>query len=428
MSSVENIQLWETLLKKSSKNNQQSLQSDGTLLLVGDPGCGKRSVAEALSALSPSSGVKTTDLSTLSGADYPEFISYSYFSLGEEGQKVDVWRMGHKAFTNAADLVLNPKRDNNLVIAVAVDVSDPDCATTLYTWLQAVNSAIDTYMSHLPEPIPAASSGQEESKDSGSSRQRPAVLVVGCKADSLEVQELDALASSKARQGGLRAVCLHEGVSGMVFTAAAPSSGGSTAPAHNCQALRGLISGRLSGAHAAGADMHIQEGTIDVIIPDTSLDSPELILSATDVDAKLVLQSIQAAAPLRKAATSEEGSSEGDAKTSLASVLLEEESQWLRQFQGVEKEVSPEATALTNDSNTSTTSTATSEKTRRKSTTTPNPLASVGSKSSAAAGLASLLESKEGSVKAPRKKKPVGGDKKEKKESPRGFFEDLLTK
>ena len=92
---------------------------------------------------------------------------------------------------------------------VAVDVSDPDCATILYKWLQSVNAAIDTYMSHHPEPTPASNSGQEETKDTGSSGRRPSVLVVGCKADSLEVQELDALANSKARQGGLRAVCLH---------------------------------------------------------------------------------------------------------------------------------------------------------------------------------------------------------------------------
>mmetsp|Transcript_16495 Transcript_16495/g.27550 ORF Transcript_16495/g.27550 Transcript_16495/m.27550 type:complete len:423 (-) Transcript_16495:163-1431(-) len=422
MSSIENIQLWETLLKKSSKSDQQSPQSDGTLLLVGDPGCGKRSLAKALSAMSPSSGVNTTDSSE---SDYPEFISYSYFTVGEEGQKVDVWRMGREAFANAADLVLNPVRDNNVVIAVAIDVSDADCATTLYKWLQTVNTAIDTYMSHSPEP--AASSGQEETKDTGSSG-RPTVLVVGCKADSLEVQELDALASSKARQGGLRAVCLHEGVSGMVFTAAAPPAGGNTTAALNCEALRELISGRLVGSSPTGIDMHIQEGTTDVIIPDTSLDSAELIRSATDVDAKLVLQSIQAAAHTTKSTTDKDSSAEGSSTTSLTSVLLEDESQWLRQFQGVEKEVPSEITAHTNDLNTSTSSAATNEKPqRRKSTTTPNPLAAVGSKSSAAAGLASLLEGKEGSTKAPRKKKPAG-DKKEKKESPRGFFEDLLTK
>lgn len=424
MSSVENIQLWETLLKKSSKNDQQSPQSDGTLLLVGDPGCGKRSLAEALSALSPSTVVKPTDSS---GDDYPEFISYSYFTIGEEGQKVDVWRMGREAFTNAADLVLNPERANNLVIAVAVDVSDPDCATTLYTWLQSVNSAIDTFMSRRAESTPAASSGQEETKDSGPSEQRPSVLVVGCKADSLEVQELDALASCKTRQGGLRAVCLHEGVSGMVFTAAAPSTGGDTAAALNCKALRGLISGRLSCSSATGIDMHIQEGTTDVIIPDTSLDSAELILSATDVNAKLILQSIQAASATGKPTTDDENISEKGTTTSFASVLLEDESQWLRQFQGVEKEVPLEAAALS-DTNVLNSTATISEKTRRKSTTTTNPLAAVGSKSSAAAGLASLLEGKEGTVKATRKKKPVGGDMKEKKESPRGFFEDLLTK
>jgi hypothetical protein len=64
----------------------------------------------------------------------------------------------------------------------------------------------------------------------------------------------------------------------------------------------------------------------------------------------------------------------------------------------------------------------------------PNPLANpTGAKASASTGLASLLEGKEstgaGTGKGLRKKSSSGGgEKKVKKESPRGFFEDLLTK
>lgn len=60
--------------------------------------------------------------------------------------------------------------------------------------------------------------GQEESKTSpreggggggGGGVWRPAVLVVGCKADTLAADDVEGLARSKATQGALRAVCLH---------------------------------------------------------------------------------------------------------------------------------------------------------------------------------------------------------------------------
>ena len=44
----------------------------------------------------------------------------------------------------------------------------------------------------------------------------------------------------------------------MVFTAAAPRAESTTTAALNCQALRGLISGRLAGLSSTGTDMHIQ--------------------------------------------------------------------------------------------------------------------------------------------------------------------------
>ena len=125
MSSTENIQLWETLLKKSSKSNQQ--QGGGTLLLVGETGCGKQSLAAALSSLSsPTStssgtGAPSSSPSIPAVAKYPEYISYSYFNAGGDGEdysdglKVDVWRMCRETFTDSADLILDPSRVTNNV-------------------------------------------------------------------------------------------------------------------------------------------------------------------------------------------------------------------------------------------------------------------------------------------------------------------------
>ena len=109
------------------------------------------------------------------------------------------------------------------MIAVAIDVSQPDCATTLYRWLGLVNSAVDEFAARRREKVSdsgaGAGAGQEESKSSppclsltpegGGAGWRPEVLVVGCKADTLAAEEVDSLARSKATQGALRAVYLH---------------------------------------------------------------------------------------------------------------------------------------------------------------------------------------------------------------------------
>ena len=90
----------------------------------------------------------------------------------------------------------------------------------------------------------------------------------------------------------------------------------------------------------------LQDGTTDVIIPDMRADTDALILSATDVQASLVMDSVRqhtAAHPPThnsNASSSLEGSGEtgssargGDVSSSLSSVVLEEEGVWLRQFQ-----------------------------------------------------------------------------------------------
>jgi hypothetical protein len=120
---------------------------------------------------------------------------------------------------------------SQMVIAVAVDVSQPDCATTLFSWLALVNATLDRYIArcneeHISSALSSSSSsaGVEESKDKHTdpdtdpdtgkpppscARTRPPVLVVGCKADTLEASDVEGMARSKAVQGALRAVCLH---------------------------------------------------------------------------------------------------------------------------------------------------------------------------------------------------------------------------
>jgi hypothetical protein len=117
MSSTANIQLWESLLKKSSKNNQQQQQKgDGTLLLLGDTGCGKRSLADSLSSLSSSSSTSSNNNEPLLAEErYPEYISYSYFNAaGEDGLKINMWRMCRGTFRDSHDLILNPSRGENV--------------------------------------------------------------------------------------------------------------------------------------------------------------------------------------------------------------------------------------------------------------------------------------------------------------------------
>ena len=93
----------------------------------------------------------------------------------------------------------------------------------------------------------------------------------------------------------------------------------------------------------------LQDGTTDVVIPDVSLDSADLIRSATDVDVGLVLENIEPAHTVEKPNSGSDVSSES-ATPSLASVALEEESQWLRQFLSQEKDaLSSDATTLLNE-------------------------------------------------------------------------------
>jgi hypothetical protein len=109
-----------------------------------------------------------------------------------------------------------------VVVVVAVDLTQEDCASTLHSWLQSVNSALDKFTSEGTVPVGESTredSGVVESKEASASgsvsasasggRGRPSVVVVGCKADSLQVREVHALAGSKTKQGALRAVCLH---------------------------------------------------------------------------------------------------------------------------------------------------------------------------------------------------------------------------
>ena len=105
MSSEEDAQLWETLLKKSSKS--QPVQGDGTVLVVGDDKSGKRTLVESLHVVS-SSGVREGQ----EDVRIPEYLSYSYInSLGEDGSKVNMWIMGYETFDHSYDVVLHSDDD-----------------------------------------------------------------------------------------------------------------------------------------------------------------------------------------------------------------------------------------------------------------------------------------------------------------------------
>lgn len=82
------------------------------------------------------------------------------------------------------------------MVAVAVDLSDPKCASRLHSLLAQVHSTLAPLFS------PSQSSGSDGITS-------PHVLVVGCKADTLEASDVEGMRCSKMRQGELRAVCLH---------------------------------------------------------------------------------------------------------------------------------------------------------------------------------------------------------------------------
>ena len=101
-----------------------------------------------------------------------------------------------------------------IVIVVTIDLTKSDCATTLYKWLILVNSKINNFVedSQKDSSTETQVTGLEETKESKVRRNkstRPPVLVVGCKADTLEATGVESMAESKAKQGALRAVCLH---------------------------------------------------------------------------------------------------------------------------------------------------------------------------------------------------------------------------
>ena len=101
--SEAHVQLWENLLKDSSKRIKQL---EGTIVLIGDNGCGK---TKLLRRICPYTSDKLPT----------EILSYNFFNIfdTEESQqdlsvssRVNVWAVNEDSYCHMQQVILNPSR------------------------------------------------------------------------------------------------------------------------------------------------------------------------------------------------------------------------------------------------------------------------------------------------------------------------------
>ena len=254
--------MWSELLDESSGRVKAG---NATVLCVGDPKSGKRSLVESFcvdcEARAPHEVLRYDYMNAHDPNDGP----------GEEesSSRVNVWSADEETikYVTRANLLAPSSSSDALLILICVDVSRTKmCEVELRRWLSYAERCRSAWRAGLKD-------------DTGASamHQNCPVVVAATKTDTLAAsKDMSSLKAATALQGKLRALCLATGAS-LVYTAAQTGA--------NCVALHRLMLHLLS-PHTFPMELAIDAQKQTLLIP-AGLDSIDMVEAETDIPADL---------------------------------------------------------------------------------------------------------------------------------------------
>jgi dynein light intermediate chain 1 len=299
MENTEN--LWSSLLKESSK---QSRKVDAFCVFLGDGGCGKSKVTDTLCKSS------NGDAKENIGSDQKqEIVSFNYFDV-EEGladtiiaSRVSIWSLSDNVYENLLETILEPTSTEKMVLMIGLDLSDiEDCVGSLRRWFAKIHayfkksaqsgsgpgSSLCNYKATVSyvqnartgkfalfeeDEIPSSSFEDAPPENNGPDIKYNLgipLIVIGCKADTIDLSNGAEVRRAREVQGQLRALCIQFGA-GLLFTSAEKET--------NCAELKKYILHRLYPS-LMSMELEIEDSVEKCFIP-AGFDRPELISIST---------------------------------------------------------------------------------------------------------------------------------------------------
>ena len=379
--------LWHQLLRESSKVKRIPQAS---CVVIGDVGIGKSKLVDSIcSSNNKHVNVSNDNIKT-------EIVSYNYLDFEEyesdTAARIHLWTIGLQTFDKAFEVLVNPKKTERLAIIIALDLTKDDVVDTLTYWLRKSKTYSQIFHSELTKDTSdqlksfQAYYVQNIKSSKGTALQQPddtsinndnnndfglPIIVVGCKADSLKLDDVASSRKAKETQSQLRAICLQAN-SALIYTSAIKDV--------NCQKLGKYIMHRLYHDIIPFNDLCIEDGIDNIFIP-TGFDTKDLISIATGVS----VTNLQAV-DLNKVISSDE-----DNQRKIASLFsknleivpsnqiveIESEEEWISGLQNFINQVTAGGAANTSTSTATSTSSAadTNKNTTSKRTSVRAPVA-----------------------------------------------------
>ena len=376
--------LWHSLLRESSKVKRIPQAS---CVVIGDVGIGKSKLVDSIcSSNNKHVNVSNDNIKT-------EIVSYNYLDFEEyesdTAARIHLWTIGLQTFDKAFELLVNPKKTERLAIIIALDLTKDDVVDTLTYWLRKSKTYCQIFHSELIKDTSDQLKSfqayyiQNIKSSKGTALQQPEdasinsdnnndfglpIIVVGCKADSLKLDDVTSSRKAKEIQSQLRAICLQAN-SALIYTSAIKNV--------NCQKLGKYIMHRLYHDIIPFNDLGIEDGIDNIFIP-TGFDTKDLISIATGVS----VTNLQAV-DLNKTISSDE-----DNQRKIASLFsknlenvpsnqiveIESEEEWISGLQNFINQVTAGG-AANNSTSTATSAADTNKSTTNKRTSVRAPVA-----------------------------------------------------
>lgn len=280
------LTLWETLLRESAKGKQGQQSS---AVIVGDIGVGKSKLVSNICSHNKVSNNTSNGIKS-------EILSYNYLDCEEfdsdTAARIHLWTIGLQTFDKAFQVLINPKKTERVAIIIALDLTKDDIVETLKYWLRKCKSYSKTFHSELNKDTSdqlkssqayyiqniksnkgAALQQQENVQINDNDNFGLPIIVVGCKADILKLDDVASSRKAKEIQSQLRAICLHAN-SALIYTSVIKNI--------NCQKLGKYIMHRLYHDVIPFNDLGIEDGIDNIFIP-TGFDTKDLISISTGV-------------------------------------------------------------------------------------------------------------------------------------------------
>ena len=287
-----------------------------TYTLLGDKGCGKEALVDAL----------CSSISTIEPSD--SILSYRSVDLSDDmfqGATMNVWILHDYAYEKVFDTISESYGTEKIGFLIALDLSrGEDCLRSLKVWLERVHS--------IRSRIPSA--------------QNTPTIVIGCKSDSIITTDALFVRKAKDLQGEMRAICILSKAT-LIYTSATKGT--------NVEKLRKIMVNQMCASDSfsissSNEDKEIEDG-IDNCIVTQGLDSVELIRISTGFTCEMNSQKML----LNEDASNTAIDSSGADTVTLAAagnhIGIEDEDEWLAGLQTFIKQVSSTSTSNNTNNN-----------------------------------------------------------------------------